>query len=80
MTFTKAIAALGAIMVSAGAAGSALAHTSLAPHSHPHGASLLLGDDMLLIAMVAAAAIAGGLALVVGRTRAEKVRSDRRRS
>ena len=82
MTFSKAIAGLGAIVVSAGAAGSALAHTSLAPHSHPHphGTSLLLGDEMLLIAMVAAAAIAGGLALVVGRTRPEKVRSDRRPS
>jgi len=78
MTFSKAIAGLGAIVVSAGAAGSALAHTSLAPHSHPHGTSLLLGDEMLLIAMVAA--IAGGLALVVGRTRPEKVRSDRRPS
>ena len=78
MTFSKAVTGISAFVVSAGAASSAWAHTSLAPHSHPHGTSLLLGDEMLLIAMVAA--IAGGLALVVGRTRPEKVRSDRRPS
>ncbi len=80
MTFSKAVTGISAFVVSACAASSAWAHTSLAPHSHPHGTSLLLGDEMLLIAMVAAAAIAGGLALVVGRTRPEKVRSDRRPS
>ena len=80
MTFLKAILAAGAFTGAAVGAGSAWAHTSLAPHDHPHGHSLLMGDANLLIAMVAVAAIAGGLALAVGRRREDRLGAPRRRS
>jgi hypothetical protein len=78
MTFSKAFTAVGAFFGAAVSAGGALAHTSLAPHAHPHGPSMLIGDGNLLVAMVAAA-IVGGLALAVGR-RTQASRIERKRS
>ncbi len=78
MTLSKAFAAVGAFFGVAVSAGGAWAHTSLAPHAHPHGHSMLIGDGHLLVAMVAAAAIVGGLALAVGR-RTQASRIERKR-
>jgi len=61
------------------AATAASAHTSLAQHAHPHGDSLLLGVDGLLIVMVTAAMVVAGVALVVGRSRSRAAVTRRRK-
>jgi hypothetical protein len=53
----------------------AAAHNSLAPHSHPHGASPLLGLDVIFLAVLALA----GLAMLFKPVRRAVIRVFRRR-
>jgi hypothetical protein len=75
----KRLPALAGFAATTFAATAASAHTSLAQHAHPHGDSLLLGVDGLLIAMVTAAMVVAGVALVVGRSRSGAAVSRRRK-
>jgi len=68
MTAKTALRAL-AVTAFTAAATAAAAHPSLAPHTHPHGETLLLGLEQALLA-AAAVVIVGAAALVVGRSRA----------
>ena len=75
----KRLPALAGFAAATLAATAASAHTSLAQHAHPHGDSLLLGVDGLLIAMVTAAMVVAGVALVVGRSRSGDTVTRRRK-
>ncbi len=75
----KRLPALAGFAAATLAATAASAHTSLAQHAHPHGDSLLLGVDGLLIAMVTAAMGVAGVALVVGRSRSGATVTRRRK-
>lgn len=75
----KRLPAVAGFAAATFAATAASAHTSLAQHSHPHGDSLLLGVDGLLIAMVTAAMVVAGVALVVGRSRSGAAVTRRRK-
>jgi hypothetical protein len=75
----KRLPALAGFAAATLAATAASAHTSLAQHAHPHGDSLLLGVDGLLIAMVTAAMVVAGVALVVGRSRSGATVTRRRK-
>jgi hypothetical protein len=80
MNSFKRLLAFGALAIPAITAGAANAHTSLAPHAHPHGDTLVLGIDGLLIAMVTAATVVGLVALAVGRARPGALATRRRKS